>query len=466
MTVAQSNRATGGQGASVIERLPVPLAGVALAAFVLTAVLLTAHPEVLRGDLIDTDSYMHLVRLRAVIADGSWLGGFFQRDNAPFGMVLHWTKAYDLMLLALAAPLAAFVGWGRALMWLAPAIGPLAVFAVVMAAVWAMAPICETAERRLAGIVLALAPMVLTYGSVGDADHHVMVVAVWLLFMGFTLRVAIGGGLRQGVWAGLAAAFALWLSVECILGVALGIALMGLAWVRDGEGLRRASLGFAATFALAMALLLALDAPHGGWLEVEPDRLSVLYVAFALLLTLLWGVLALVPQCAEAWRTRLGVAAAGAALCAICLVALFPAIFAPEQAVFGAELGDQVWNDVDEMVPVFRRFGTGIMLTGSIAIGLAVAVTLTWRRARPPALALRDLSRGAGGTAGRRAAQPHRPVRRSGGARLAAAVRADARGRGGARRIAASGRRRGARGWGQPARPGWLQRARGRPGVE
>jgi len=385
MAVAQANRATAGQGASVIERLPVPLAGVALAAFVLTAVLLTAHPEVLRGDLIDTDSYMHLVRLRAVIADGSWQGGFFPRDNAPFGMVLHWTKAYDLMMLALAAPLAAFVGWGRALMWLAPAIWPLAVFAVVMAGAWAIAPICETAERRLAGIVLALAPMVLDYGSVGDADHHVMVVAAWLLFMGFALRVAIGGGLRQGVWAGLAAALALWLSVECILGVALGIALMGLAWVRDGEGLRRASLGFAATFALAMALLLALDAPAGGWLEAEPDRLSVLYVAFALLLALLWGVLALLPQRAEAWRARLGVAAAGAALCAICLAALFPAIFAPEQAVFGAELDDQVWNDVDEMVPVFRRFGTGIMLTGSIAIGLAAAVALAWRERRTAA---------------------------------------------------------------------------------
>ena len=385
MALAQSDGSTGTLGGSLIERVPEPLLGVILAAFVLAAVLLTAHPEVLTGDLIDTDSYMHLVRLRAVIADGSWQDGFFARDNAPFGMVLHWSKAYDLIFLALAAPLAAFVGWGSALTWLAPAIGPLAVFAVVLAAVWAMAPICETAERRLAGMVLALAPMVLIYGSVGDADHHVMVVAAWLLFMGFALRVAMGGSLRQGVWAGLAAAFALWLSVECILGVALGIALMGLAWVREGKGLRRASQGFAATFALAMVLLLACDAPHGGWLEAEPDRLSILYVAFALLLALPWGALALAPQRGEAWRGRLGAAAAGAVLSALCLAALFPATLAPEHAVFGAQLDDQVWNDVDEMVPAFRRVATGIMLTGGPAIGLAVAMALAWRQRRTPA---------------------------------------------------------------------------------
>jgi len=194
--------------------------------------------------------------------------------------------------------------------------------------------------------------------------------------------VAMGGGLRQGVWAGLSGAFALWLSVECILGVGLGIALMGLAWVREGARLRHASLAFAATFALAMVLLLVGDAPYEGWRQADPDRLSILYVAFALLLALLWGGLALAPQHTEAWRARLGVAAAGALLCAVCLAALFPAIFAPEQAVFGAALGVEAWNGVNEMAPAFRSLGIGIVLTGGPAIGLAVAIELAWRGRR------------------------------------------------------------------------------------
>ena len=391
MALAHSKSSSGTGTESLIERVPAAVPGIALAAFVLIAVLLTAHREVLRGELIDPDSYMHLVRLRAVIADGMWQGGFFARDNAPFGTVLHWTKAYDLIFLVLAAPLAAVAGWARALVWLAPMIGPLTVFALILVAVWAAAPICDRAERPLVGIVLALAPLVLLYGLIGDADHHVMVIAAWFLFMGFALRVAMGGGLRQGLSAGLAAAFALWISVECILGVALGVALMGLAWVREGRDLRRANLGFAAIFALAMVLLLACDPPSEGWLRADPDRLSILYVVFALLLAPLWAALALAPQRAEAWRARLVIAAAGGLVCAVCMAALFPAIFAPEQAVFGAALGVDTWNEVDEMAPAFRSVGIGIMLAGGPAIGLAAAIALArrdWRPAARPAWAL------------------------------------------------------------------------------
>ncbi len=261
--------------------------------------------------------------------------------------------------------------------------GPLATFALILAGVWAVAPLCSASEQRLVGFVLAIAPMVLFDGSIGDADHHVMVVAAWLLFMGFALRVAMGsGGRRQGMWAGLTAAFALWLSVECILGVLLGIALMGIAWVREGAGLRRASLGFAASFALATILLLALDAPYGGWVQAEAGRLSILYAAFALLLAVLWGALAMAPQAAEAWRARLAVAAAGAMLAAICLTILFPGVLAPEHAVFGGENELQFWNEVNEMQPAFRHVNTGILAVGAPTIGLAVALALAWRKRR------------------------------------------------------------------------------------
>ena len=361
--------------------LPVAVPGLILAAIVSTVVLLAFHPQVLRGDLVDGDSYIHIVRLRGILADGSWHGGIFARNNAPFGMAIHWTKGYDLILLALAAPLALIVGWNGALAWVAPAVGPVATFALILAGVWAAAPVCRTAEQRLIGIVLALAPKLIYDGSIGDADHHVMVVAAWLLFMGFALRVGLGqGALRDGVLAGLSAAFALWLSVECILGVGLGIALMGLAWVREGGRLRRANLAFAATFVLAVVTLLALDPPHEGWLQPKLERLSILYVAFAVLVALLWAALALGPQRAEAWRARLAVAAAGAALAALCLAVLFPGVLVPEQTLFGAGGNARLWVDeTGEMQPSFRTLGGGVLFASGPAIGLAATGVLAWR---------------------------------------------------------------------------------------
>ena len=383
MTRARSAELAVAHRRPLLECLPAAVPGLLVTAIMAAAVLFMFNPQVLRGDLVDGDSYIHIVRLRSVLTDGSWHGGFFARNNAPFGMAMHWTKAYDLILLALAAPLAAFAGWNGALVWVAPAVGPLATIALILAGVWAARPVCCKAEQRLIGIVLALAPMVLVFGKIGDADHHVMVVAAWLLFMGFALRVTLmPGALRHGVMSGLSAAFALWLSVECILGVGLGIALMGLAWVREGAGLTRTSLGFAATYVLAVVTLLAFDPPYGGWLKAEAGRISILYVAFGGLLALLWAALALAPQDPRAWRTRLAVASTGAVLCGICLAVLFPGVLAPEHAVFGGDSELQFWDESDEMQPTFRTLGDGVLFASAPAIGVVVAAILSWRERR------------------------------------------------------------------------------------
>ncbi|MGQ0676618.1 MAG: hypothetical protein ACT4N4_11105, partial [Rhodospirillales bacterium] len=92
------------------------------------------------------------------------------------------------------------------------------------------------------------------------------------------------------------------------------------------------------------------------------------------LLLLLWMALALAPQRREAWRPRLAAAAAGTALAAFCLWFLFPHLFRPGTAVFGAELGLQFWGLIDEMRPAYRDLGTLLLLMGGPAIGLAAAI--------------------------------------------------------------------------------------------
>ena len=345
--------------------------------FVLAAILaaqLVATPGVWRGELVDPDSYMVLARLKQVLADGGWSGGLFPRDNAPYGMVLHWSKAYDLAFLALAAPVALVAGWGPALALLAAVIGPIGIVALILAAVWAAAPALGAPGRRFLAMVLALAPTVVNYGAPGSATHHIPIVVGWVAFMGFALRVAARPEESRGVGAGIAAAAALWLSTECIPGVMLGVATMGLAWVRDGNAHRRPNLVFAAAFAALTVALLQFDPPYGGRLAPVADRLSVVYAVFALLLLLLWMALALAPQRAGAWPARLAVAATGSAGSAYLLWFLFPHLLEPEAAVFGGELGARFWGLIDEMRPSYRDLRTLLLLMGGPAIGLAAAI--------------------------------------------------------------------------------------------
>ena len=364
-----------GARAVLIDSLP----GLMILAAILAAAL-KANDGVLRGEMVDPDSYMVLVRLKAVLAQGGWNGGFFPRDNAPFGMVLHWTKSYDLIFLALAAPFALFASWDTAIAIVAPAIGPLCIVSLILLTIWASAPVAGTAERRFIGMVLALAPLLINYGMAGNATHHIAIVAGWAAFMGYALRVAaLRRGTRDGAAAGITAALALWLSVECILPVALGIALMGLAWIRDGEPLRRPNLVFAAVFLAAIWVLLAFDPPYDGFLHPRPDRLSIVYAVFAALLALLWVTISFARQMPEAWRGRLIVAVAGSAVSAAVLWLLFPHLFDPKQATFG-ELGGEFWSNVEEMAPAFAELHLGVMHMGAPAIGLLSAIGFVWVR--------------------------------------------------------------------------------------
>ncbi len=331
-------------------------------------------PGILAGELVDPDSYMVLARLRNVLDLGGWNGGLFLRDNAPYGMVLHWTMSYDLIFLALAAPIAAFAGWAKALAVIAAIIGPLSFAGLILATVWAAAPILDTPARRFLGMVLALAPTVINYAAPGSATHHIPILMGWVVFMGCALRVAALPNETRGIGAGLSAAIALWLSTECIPGAMLGIATMGLAWLRDGGAHRKPNLVFAQVFAAVMVALLFLDPPYGGRLIPMADRLSVVYAAFALLLLALWLALSLAPQDPDAWRKRLAVAVAGSAVAAICLWLLFPGLFKPEAAVFGKELGPAFWGLVDEMRPAYRDPRTLLLLMTGPAIGLAAAI--------------------------------------------------------------------------------------------
>lgn len=373
----------GGTIAARPGRPPGPLTpflpGLAIAAFLLFLPLFTLQGGAPWGVLKDPDSYMQIVHLRGLLADGLGGDGLFMRDNAPYGFVLHWSRAYSLIVFALAAPLAAAVGWADAISGIAPMLGPIWMGVLIVVGVWAARPVCTAPERTAVGIALAWTPIMLVLGMFGNADHHIPVLIAWMALLGFALRIAIDGATwRQGVGAGLAAAVALWINVDSILPVSLGLAVIGLAWISDGGTHRRASLATAASFALAMLVVLAFDPPLAGLRSGYLDRLSIVHVVFALLFAGLWLALALAPQGAAAWRERLSVGLAGAVISAALLAAIFPQILSPELSVFGSLEGAALWDSIDEMQPAFRTIDNGILFMGGPIIGLAAALVFAW----------------------------------------------------------------------------------------
>ena len=77
------------------------------------------------GGLFGPDSYMRVNRVLHLFGDGAWYSSLYPYSNAPFGELLHWTRAFDILLLANAGLAAPFVGLKAAVFWSGAVISPL-----------------------------------------------------------------------------------------------------------------------------------------------------------------------------------------------------------------------------------------------------------------------------------------------------------------------------------------------------
>src|SRR5262245_48960065 len=185
----------------------------------------------------DPDSLMRLARIRYVLATHSWHGGFFPRENAPYGTVLHWTMLFDLPIIALTALASLFIPFERALHLAGTITGPIFDYGVLLAAWWLPAPVLTPPARQFACYVVLLSPSLIAYSAVGRANYHVALVLLALVLAGFVVRVwhnpkriwpAVAGGITAG--------FCLWLSPELlVVGVIPAVLTLALLWVRDGD---------------------------------------------------------------------------------------------------------------------------------------------------------------------------------------------------------------------------------------
>ncbi len=313
---------------------------------------------VLDGGLYGPDAYMRLVRVGELVEHGRWFDATSVRSNAPFGETLHWTRPLDVLLLAGALPLSAFLGFERALYWWGVMLSPLLQIAALAALVWAGRPLFEGRARVLLAVVFLCQPGVFYAFMAGRPDHHGLLAVLFVLTVGFTLRL-IGEGRRGGhcVGAGAVAALATWVSVEALVSVALMLAALGLFWIRRGGDYAEKGRLVALTLAAGTALALVLDPPGRGVLAEVHDRLSVVHVVLLALVALTWSAVEAVERrvaAARGARRRLVLGGGGAALALVVAWLAFPKLLGGPYVDVDPRVLPIYLALVDEVQPLLR----------------------------------------------------------------------------------------------------------------
>lgn len=233
----------------------------------------------------DTDPYMRMVRVETLLNDGDWYNQTIARSNAPFGEELHWSRAFDLLIIFLMVPFLPFMDQHAALQYSGALISPLLKWLSLPALFWATQPFLKRRSAFLACVLFLMQWGVIQYYAVFRPDHHSLLLLLFILFLGATLRAQTHPDSIFAYWAGFLNAVSLWVSIESLLLTALFMGCELFFWVTGRRSDLRNALRFQSILFAASCGFLLIERPISTFDAIVYDKISIVYLfAFALLL--------------------------------------------------------------------------------------------------------------------------------------------------------------------------------------
>lgn len=352
----------------------------------------TVAAPVFDGTLLGPDGYMRLVRIGELQGGTGWYESLIARSNAPYGDALHWTRPMDVIILMIATLATPFTDDAQALFFAGAVTSPIVAFFACIAMAWAARPVLGRDRAILAVIILLLQPGVISYTMLGRADHHSLQFVAFILCIGATLRLlAERRSVRTSVAAGIVYGFALWVSIELLLLVGLCQATLAAIWLWRDRVFTRNQIILGGAFLATMLVALIVERPITGWFDIEYDRLSIVHVALAAIVTGYW--LALYQNGHDrsdaTLRTRMTVAGITGVASLGVFGLFFPDFFAGPFASVDPRILP-IWHDqVAELRPLvptdMKSLGRFLFFIGAAPLCLIFLGVLLWRERTHPA---------------------------------------------------------------------------------
>jgi hypothetical protein len=332
--------------------------------------------------IADTDDAMRLVTVRDLLGGQGWFDNVQHRMNTPYGAELHWSRLVDLPIAALFLLLQPFAGTGTTT--LVVFIWPLLLLLALLLLSVMVSGQLVSREGRLAALALpALSLVTMAEFVPGRIDHHSIQILLMLGLLLCAIRALQRP--RYAIGAGVIAATAMAIGTESIPIVAAAIACFGLMWVLRPER-ADAMRWFGLSFAIAALSHLALSLPPDRWFAPACDAISIVYIAAALGVGLVFTILSLLPLGARHPLLRLVPLTLGGGLTLLGIALAFPDCMRGPYGGLDPWLMANWIDNVTEAEPVWRRFFASPGYTLGVTVPPLLALGVTgWRLWRGPA---------------------------------------------------------------------------------
>ncbi|TDQ78955.1 hypothetical protein A8950_3418 [Dongia mobilis] len=364
----------------------IDLAALAVAAGALHFGLATHNAMLAAGGLLDTDSYMRLIRVEELWRSGDWFQTLTPKLGAPDALSLHWTRPLDVIIL-LPAMLLRLFGFDmhQAIYWVGVVVSPVIHLLACIAIAWAARPLFpQHGAWRIAALILLLSGASLSYSLPGRPDHHTLSIFIMAVAAGYAIRGLLSPDDARPAWlAGGWSGFGIWVAPEVVLSIAPLLGTAGLAWLlsrdrgvvwaRFGERIGLGMLGI-------IALAIAIERPPGAWTIVEYDKVSLLHLSLALAVAIDFRLAVLIGW--RGWR-RLAAGGVIAGGSFAILLLLFPRFYLGSLGNIDAETSAVFIDNVVEMQPLWPRdFDSAMLLLrfiGNTLLAIPAGLYFLWR---------------------------------------------------------------------------------------
>lgn len=321
-------------------------------------------------EIVDTDSYMRLVRVEELAKTGDWYDSTIERSNAPFGDNLHWTRPFDMLLLAGAWIGTPIWGFSQALLnWgiiINPLLGALSLFIIH----WVVSPFVKTQGQRLFELLLFTQYATWETFSIGHPDHHGLLLLLFMVELGLLFRMLNESlGFSSCRWAGVIAAIALWVSIESLTMIIVVFGTIGFLWIRSGGSFLKRLRCFNLFLFLSCLVILVIERPLPNIFLVEFDKISIVHVFVFFLSLVGLVILGKLPQ--DKMRSRLIAPVPVGFVALMILWAVFPDFFRGPFVQVNKDIVPIWLNKVREVQPLFSTGQMMILiLTGSFLLSI------------------------------------------------------------------------------------------------
>lgn len=233
------------------------------------------------GAYYDSDDYMRVVRVNKLVDGGGWYDGVIERENAPYGLEMHWTRFHDICILAAAAPFFPFFDKHKAVHIGASIIGAI-FFLLIALMLYDIGSLRSENIGMISGLVIFFCIGTCSYVRFLRPDLHSSSLFLFTFIIKELLRFIKDPELCNAKKLGVLFGLALWDTEELILLIALGLVFV-IAWYwytwdrRYIEKLQQASI---VQFVIVTLLVCGLERKFGDF-RVEYDRISIVHVGMS-----------------------------------------------------------------------------------------------------------------------------------------------------------------------------------------